>query len=160
LLLADVSLELERIDAEMRRIIRQLPALPPDWPGLPAALGELVDRLCGPALPVKLEVAAHLPELPPAVEVAAYRIAAEALTNTVRHSGATQAAVRIIPCDDTLMLTVTDDGTGVHADAPASGIGLVSMTQRAAEVGGECRIDSGDDGTVVTARLPFPCARG
>jgi two-component system NarL family sensor kinase len=153
-LLADVSLELGRIDTEMRRIIRQLPALPPDWNGLPANLGELVDRLSSPALPVELEVAARLPALPPAVEVAAYRIAAEALTNAVRHSGASRATVRVVLRDETLMVTITDDGTGIRTDAPAAGMGLVSMNQRAAEVGGECRIDSNSDGTVVCARLP------
>jgi signal transduction histidine kinase len=153
-LLADVSLELGRIDAEMRRIIRQLPALPPDWKGLPATLGELVDRLSSPALPVELEIVARLPSLPPAVEVAAYRIVAEALTNTVRHSGATRATVRAVPGDDTLLLTITDDGTGIRTDPPSAGVGLLSMAQRAAEVGGECRIDSDANGTVVCARLP------
>jgi signal transduction histidine kinase len=153
-LLADVSLELSRIDTEMRRIIRQLPALPPDWHGLPATLGELVDRLSSPALPVELEVAARLPALPPAVEVAVYRIAAEALTNTVRHSGAARATVRVVPGDETLLLTIADDGTGIHTGAPAAGMGLISMAQRAAEVGGECRIDSDTNGTVVRARLP------
>jgi signal transduction histidine kinase len=154
-LLADASLELGRIDAEMRRIVRQLPALPPDWHGLPVALGELVDRLSSPALPVELEVAARLPALPPAVEVAAYRIAAEALTNTVRHSGATRATVRVVPCEETLTLTIADDGTGIRTDVPAAGMGLISMAQRAAEVGGECRIDSDANGTVVCARLPL-----
>jgi signal transduction histidine kinase len=154
-LLADVSLELGRVDAEMRRIIRQLPALPPDWVGLPAALGELVDRLSSPTLPVTFEVTAALPDLPPVVEVAAYRIAAEAVTNTVRHSGATRVTVRLDPGDADLVLTVADDGTGIRSAPSAAGMGLASMTQRAAEVGGECRIDSGDTGTVVHARLPL-----
>jgi signal transduction histidine kinase len=103
----------------------------------------------------RIEVAAdELPELPPGVEVAAYRIVVEAVTNVVRHAAATTAAVRLIIDGDMLRIDVSDDGVGV--DAWAIGVGTRSMYERAAEVGGELIIEPGPGGgTVVTALLPI-----
>ncbi len=95
--------------------------------------------------------------LPAAVEVAAYRIVQEALTNVVRHARARKCRVRL-SVDDTLELEITDDGIGLPEDRRA-GVGLSSMRERAAELGGTCEIGpSPTSGTRVLTRLPLPAS--
>ena len=102
---------------------------------------ELVDRLDG-ALPGR------------ASQFAAYRIAQEALTNVVRHAGATRAVVAIERLGDELLLTVDDDGSGV--DDSVEGSGILGMRERAALLGGSVELGrSPRGGTRVTARLPW-----
>jgi signal transduction histidine kinase len=88
------------------------------------------------------------------VEVAAYRIAVEALTNTARHARARRCDLTI-RCDaDALRLTVQDDGSGLGGSD--EGIGISSMKSRAAEVGGSCLVTTqGDGGAQVVAVLPL-----
>jgi signal transduction histidine kinase len=94
--------------------------------------------------------------LPAAVEVAAYRIAQEALTNVVRHSHAHRCVMRLWLEDNVLCLQVRDDGRGL-APERRSGVGLYAMRERAAELGGTCVVESGAGiGTRVLARLPLP----
>ena len=96
----------------------------------------------------------ELPELPAAVEVAAYRIAVEAMTNAVRHAGASACRVAL-HADSQLTVEVTDDGCGLP-DVPRRGTGLESMQERAAEVGGEVAVERRPEGgTRVLARLPL-----
>ena len=97
---------------------------------------------------------APLPRLGPAVEVAAYLIVSEALTNVLRHSGARACVVRLAVEGDTLELEVTDDGTGLTPDR-VPGVGIESMAERAAEVGGTCVCAATLPGTRVHARLPL-----
>ena len=92
-------------------------------------------------------------ELPAAVEVAAYRIALEAVTNAVRHAGASRIEVRLVAGTDALVVEVRDDGAGITADA-RPGVGLASMRERAAEVGGWCTVAPQSPGTRVVAHLP------
>jgi signal transduction histidine kinase len=92
--------------------------------------------------------------LPAAVEVAAYRIAAEACTNVIRHAHATSCCIQAEVRDGWLTLTVADDGTGFGAEATA-GVGLQSLHDRAAEVGGSLQIRSAPGGTTVSSRLPL-----
>ena len=92
--------------------------------------------------------------LPAAVEVAAYRIALEAVTNAVRHSRARACTVDLRREDGHLHVRVEDDGQGLAAARPA-GVGLVSMRERAEELGGTCTVTSTDRGTVVDALLPL-----
>jgi two-component system, NarL family, sensor kinase len=95
-----------------------------------------------------------LPRLPAAVELAAYRIATEALTNTARHAHARHCWIRL-GCNGALDLEVADDGTGVHHPS-ASGVGLHSMRERAAELGGTCSVEfSPGAGTRIRACLPI-----
>ena len=121
--------------------------------GLVGAVEQLADRC-----PLPVEVGAgDLPALPAAVEVAAYRIAAEAVTNVVRHAAATRCTVRFEVDDDALVVEVLDDGVGVDAGRPA-GVGLLSLRERAEELGGStsvtCPAVEGR-GTRVRARLPL-----
>jgi signal transduction histidine kinase len=106
-----------------------------------------------PGLEVVVESDGEARELPAAVEVAAYRIAAEAVTNAARHAAASRCVVRIA-VNGALDLEIADDGTGI---APGSqpGVGLTSIRERAAELGGTCTFGSGDGGTIVRARLPL-----
>ena len=99
-----------------------------------------------------------LPSLPAAVEVACYRIAQEALTNTARHSGASSCLVSLCleEADGTLQLEVSDDGKGVAEDRSA-GVGMSSMRERAEELGGTLSVGAlPEGGTRILARLPLP----
>ncbi|MEV8517290.1 GAF domain-containing sensor histidine kinase [Dactylosporangium sp. NPDC051484] len=94
--------------------------------------------------------------LPAATEVAAYRIAVEALANARRHAGATAVRLRLSLDDGWLSLTVTDDGHGTTIPAGAGdGVGMHSMRERAAELGGDLTVTSSAEGTTVSARLPL-----
>ena len=106
-------------------------------------------------LQVCVEVPTPLPALPAAVEVAAYRIITEALTNVVRHAQSTSCRVRLGLDGDTLEVEVVDDGRGLHS-AVHAGTGLVSMRERAEEVGGSLLTESvPTGGTCIRARLPM-----
>jgi two-component system, NarL family, sensor kinase len=107
------------------------------------------------ALTVGVDAPAELPPLPAAVEVAAYRIATEALANVVRHAQARTCTVRLA-LDGALQLEVSDDGQGLPVGYRA-GVGLTSMRERAAELNGTCTIQPAEGrGTRVHARLPLP----
>ncbi|MFD7816881.1 sensor histidine kinase [Streptomyces sp. NPDC059785] len=106
--------------------------------------------------------------LPPGVDLTAYRIVQEALTNVTKHAGTTSARVRLAWSRDQLTLTVTDDGGGPRrgvrtspgAGDRASGYGLIGMRERAAAVGG--RLSAGsrpEGGFLVSARLPLAARR-
>ena len=86
--------------------------------------------------------------------MAAYRIALEAVTNAVRHSGARACTVTLARDDGDLLVRVRDDGQGL-ADGRPAGVGLVSMRERAEELGGTCIVTSDETGTLVDARLPL-----
>ncbi|MFI7599473.1 histidine kinase [Actinoplanes sp. NPDC049681] len=140
--------------ADVRRLVHDLrpPAL--DDVGLLGAVRQQAERLRAPGLTVTVE-GDDLEGLPAAAEVAAYRIVSEALTNVARHARAGTARVRLSRSGGDLVVEVADDGAGIPAGTP-SGVGLVSLRERAAELGGDCRIECPDGGgTVVTARLPL-----
>jgi two-component system, NarL family, sensor kinase len=143
--------------ADLRRLVHDLrpPAL--DL-GLTAALRTQVERLgAGCDLSITVD-APDLPDLPAAVEVAAYRIGVEAVTNAVRHSGGRHCRVRLATAGDDLVLDIHDDGTSPGPWKP--GVGLTAMRERTAELGGTLR--AGPDPTVgasVTATFPLPGGR-
>ena len=147
---------------EIRRLIHGLrpPAL--DELGLAGAVRDRAVQLTSrqqsgavPGLQVTVEAPERMPSLPAAVEVAAYRIVEEALTNVARHAQARTCAVRLA-LTDALEVEIADDGSGLPAERRA-GVGLLSMRERAAELGGACAIEGlGESGTRVYARLPLP----
>ena len=105
---------------------------------------------------VGFEVSDDLAVLPAAVEVAAYRIGQEAISNATKHAGAERITVRMSRMDTGLTIEVDDDGIGVAAGTNPSGVGLVSMTERATELGGWCTTEhSPAGGTRVRAWLPI-----
>jgi two-component system NarL family sensor kinase len=140
--------------ADVRRLVHGLrpPAL--DDLGLLAALDQQAERLSTADLSVTV-AADDVPRLSAAVEVAAYRIASEALTNTARHARARHAAVRLTGSPGSLLVEVGDDGAGIDPDVVA-GVGLRSIRERAEELGGRTEITCpADGGTRVRAWLPL-----
>jgi signal transduction histidine kinase len=145
--------DLRSCASEMRKLVDQLrpPALDN---GLKAALHAECQRFTSAALSIRLSSSDDLSGLPAAIEVAAYRIVAEALTNVVRHSDARTCQVTIRR-SRSLRISVIDDGTGL-TQPTRDGMGLTSMRERAAEVGGECAVrDVDPHGTVIDVELPL-----
>jgi signal transduction histidine kinase len=143
---------------EMRRLLGVLwtheegPKTP--QPGL-KQLPALVAQMEQAGLPVKLTVRGEPATLPAGVELNAYRIVQEALTNTLKHAGPTRADVELAYLAGFLELRVRDEGRGSANGAPKPGHGLVSMRQRALVLGGEVTMGPRPDrGFEVTARLP------
>lgn len=145
---------------DVRRVVNELrpPAL--DDLGLVPALQVMAAKLGrsddqgAPGLSVQVDAPADLPSLPAAVEVAAYRIVQEGLANVLHHAQARQAVVRIWVNGD-LRVEVWDDGAGFQTRR-RGGVGLISMRERAAELGGRCEISSTPGaGTLITATLPI-----
>jgi signal transduction histidine kinase len=144
--------ETEAAVADVRRLVYDLRPPSLDQLGLVQALRERSAQFEG--VRVTVDVDRPLGRLPAAVEVAAYRIATEALTNVVRHSGAQTAGVRM-SLNGGLELEVYDDGRG--PGAARAGVGITSMRERAAELGGTCDVaERPGGGTSVRARLPVP----
>jgi signal transduction histidine kinase len=157
-MLVELRTETQGALGEIRRLVDALrpPAL--DELGLVGAVAQQAERLGG-SLDIRVHTPARIPELPAAVEVAAYRIAAEAMTNAVRHSGADRCDVTLHLNDDgrgrVLALDVVDDGHGLP-ERLEPGVGLRSMRERAAEVAGTLELMSDTPhGTRVSARLPL-----
>lgn len=156
--LSDLAAETRRIIEEVRRVTYDLrpPAL--DQLGLGEALRERARVFAGrPDAPreIRLDVPDVLPPISAAVEVAAYRIAVEALTNVVRHSGARTAVARLVVDGQQLWVQVEDDGHG-QAAGGRPGVGHRSMRERAEELGGSLEIGRSPLGGMrVQARLPL-----
>lgn len=139
-LLRDVRADLTNALDDLRRLVYALrpPAL--DQLGL---LGALREHSARAGIPVVLHLPPGLPELPPAVELAAYRIVSEAVTNVVRHAHASSCTVSI-SCDEALRIEVFDDGLANEEWRP--GVGLSSMRERTLELGGQWAAGPGRDG--------------
>jgi signal transduction histidine kinase len=153
-LLREVKAQSQAAITEIRRVIYGLrpPAL--DDLGLVGALREQANRLVLSRTEIRIEAPEPLLPLPAAVEVAAYHIAQEALANVARHASARHCTV-VLAVSDVLTLTVTDDGMGIPA-ARTAGIGLSSMRERAAELGGTLALETAmGRGTSVRATLPL-----
>ena len=138
---------------DVRRLVHDLrpPAL--DDLGLEAALRQQAERMRSEVdVVVRAEGLQHLPA---AVEVAAYRIVSEALTNVVKHARADHCTVELVDDGAALTVRVADDGLGIAEDVSA-GVGLLSLRERAEELGGHCEIRCPEGGgTTVHAWLPF-----
>ena len=104
-------------------------------PGL-GRLQELSGQLAASGLPVELAITGDLAGLPPGLDLTAYRIVQEALTNTLKHAGPAQAVVIVNRTPGTLEIQVTDDGCGGNT-ADGGGRGLPGMRQRARLYGGQ-----------------------
>ena len=155
-LLGDVKDQIKLTITDIRRLVYALRPPVLDELGLVSALSEHTGRYNQRnGLRVWIDAPDPFPPLPAAVEVAAYHIALEALTNVARHANAQTCHIRL-SLESGLCLEITDDGDGLPADFHA-GVGLTSMRERAAELGGECKIEPGTThGTRVWARLPLP----
>ena len=122
--------------------------------GTLASLEDLVERSSHAGLVVRTSVDEALPALPSALELSALRIIQEAITNVIRHSGATAADVTVRFEAQSLALTVEDDGHGMSSPS-SDGSGLAGMRERAEALGGSLTVDGGTRGGVrVRAVLP------
>ena len=155
-LLGRLKAETQRAVAEVRRIVYGLRPPTLDGLSLAGALREEVGRLqCqAPTLTVSLDIPGDgLADLPAPVEMACYRIVAEALANIARHARASRCAVRV-HLDNGVCVDVCDDGVGL-TEGWRPGVGIASMRERVTELGGELGIEPClPHGTRVAARLP------
>lgn len=154
-LIATSREDLHTAVGDVRRLVHGLrpPAL--DDLGLLAAVHQQVDIARAAGLQIEVD-AADLGALPAAVEVAAYRILAEALTNATTHARAQKVVVRLAYEPGGLAVEVCDDGIGISSERLA-GVGLLSLRERAAELGGRTTVSCPPGGgTVVRALLPLP----
>jgi signal transduction histidine kinase len=144
---------------DIRRLVYGLrpPAL--DSMGLAGALREyamvLSRRADASPLLVSVDVPEPLGDLPAAVEVAAYRIVTEGLTNVTRHSSADTAVITLAVGDGELRVAVHDDGVNVDGGWQP-GVGLTSIRERVAELGGRCTIQLDRSGGRIDVHLPLP----
>jgi PAS domain S-box-containing protein len=137
----------EQATVELRELVHGI--LPPvlTQGGLHSAVESLINRM-----PVPVEVAVPVDRLPAPVEATAYFVVAEALTNVVKHSGATHARVVARVDDGTLQVRVRDDGVG---GARPDGSGFLGLADRLAVLDGRLRVESPPDGgTLVAADIP------
>lgn len=141
---------------DIRRVVYDLRPSSLDDLGLIGAIREGAARYSHDGLQIQVDAPETLPHLPAAVEVAAYRITLEALTNVTRHAAAGRCTVRLtLAADNVLKLEIEDDGRGLSTEQRA-GVGMTSMRERAAELSGVCTIESfPGHGTRVRARLPL-----
>jgi two-component system NarL family sensor kinase len=141
--------------AEVRTLTDNLrpPAL--DELGLVRALELLAERHATPGLNVAADIG-PLTSIEPAVEVAAYRIAAEALTNAGRHSAARQVVLDVTADETRLTVRVLDDGRGGVVEVAGAGLGLASMRTRAEEIGGQLTVGPGEGGRGAEVRALLP----
>lgn len=151
----------ERIDVAVRALRSLITDLRPavlDEYGLEPALEALAERtkdVSGMSIDLRVELTDDTKRLPQEVEDAVYRIVQEALSNVVKHSGATRAEVYLRERDGTLDVTVRDEGSGFAAERETAGFGLIGMRERVALVGGSMHIDSEPGaGTLIRVSLP------
>jgi two-component system, NarL family, sensor kinase len=155
-LLDEVRADVRAAITDIRRLIHALRPSALDELGLVGALEQRVHDLGagadhgGPA--IRLEAPACLPALPPGVELAAYRVAVEALTNAARHAQARQVVVGV-RIDEDLHVEIVDDGHG-RDGSWQPGVGLSTMHERVAELGGSLTAGPGTDGGRVVATFP------
>ncbi|BDZ63704.1 sensor histidine kinase [Agromyces mangrovi Wang et al. 2018] len=170
-LVGDAQAQLAAATDDVRRIVRGLrpPAL--DDVGLAGAIRAYAEAATGT---MRVAIASDaLDGLPAATEAAAYAIAMEAITNAVRHSGATRCDVALRRGSDDLVLRIEDDGRGTDergadrrgtdgrgtdergTDDTTAGLGIASMQRRARELGGVVLVEHAPTGTTVVARLPI-----
>jgi len=129
--------------------------------GLGSALKDLCDKLAAQHhLSIDLNVDCQVDRLPESVELCMFRIAQEALTNVVKHSGASTVFVKVGLNGKVISLCVADDGIGFNASAASAGIGLTSMRERLRLVGGALFINSTpDSGTELIAQINLPARK-
>jgi two-component system NarL family sensor kinase len=155
-LIAETRDEVKEAITDVRRLVDDLRPPAIDEVGIVDAIRQRADALSGTVMfevTGSDELASRLVQLPAAVEVAAFRIASEAMTNVVRHSGATRCLVSA-ELNGSFQLTVTDNGKGADRTT-TRGVGWTSMRERAAELGGSCTItNQPNGGLIVHAVLP------
>ncbi|MAU01387.1 MAG: hypothetical protein CL608_29965 [Anaerolineaceae bacterium] len=153
-LLTEIKTESQNAIKEIRQVVEGLRPPSLDQLGLLSALQEFVAQNDNGHMQITIQAAEELPNLPAALEVAAYRILTEAITNVMRHAQAQTCQVHLT-VNEQLTLTIMDDGIGLPTALP-TGVGFLSMRERAEELGGTFKVISNEGQTLVTAVLPLP----
>ncbi|NED99653.1 sensor histidine kinase [Phytoactinopolyspora halotolerans] len=140
---------------EARRSVQALRPQELDEAHLPDALGDLAKRWAEDTdVAMHVDVTGDRVPLSPAIEVAIFRVAQEALTNVAKHANASRVGLTLSYLGDVVLLDVRDDGTGMPS-GDSRGFGLNSMTHRIRSVGGTLEIESAPgDGTAISASVP------
>jgi two-component system NarL family sensor kinase len=153
-LLHGLGRDVETAMGDVRRLVHSLRPPVLDQFGLMSAVRQQAERLTHGGCRFEIVAPDRLPALSAAVEVAAYRILTEAMTNVARHAHASRCTVRV-DVDGHLSLAVEDDGTGVPEPC-SPGVGLASIRERASELGGRTWVERIDPhGTRLAAVLPL-----
>lgn len=131
---------------------------PPEWQEM--KMREAMETLIESSglegrLRLKRELAELEEEPPHSVKIQLYRVAQECISNIIRHSGATEAWIRLEEAEGNLVLTVADNGRGFDTGSKKSGIGLRAIREHAASLGGRSSITSGAEGTRIVVSLPY-----
>jgi signal transduction histidine kinase len=148
--------ELRNATADMETSVAEL-RTPLDGRPVDELLRERADELSQAGV-ARIDVDGRLPSLPPLVAAHTYRIAAEALTNAVRHAGCSAITVTLASAPEEITLVIADDGVGMPAEPRPGGHGLRSMHGRAETIGARLQIGPGPGGrgTAVALALPHP----
>ncbi|MGE5703002.1 MAG: histidine kinase [Clostridia bacterium] len=171
-MLSDLRKEIRSTVDEIRTLVHDLRPPSLDELGLIGAIQERIETLSKPAqllageqgteaLHIRLHAPTLLPVMPAAVEVAVYRIITESLVNVVKHAKATICTVRLeVSSSGQLVAEIIDNGSGIQARPPLpgakDGIGLISIRERAAELGGQCTVERLEGGgTRIAAVFPL-----
>lgn len=152
-LLHEIKAESQIAIKEIRQVVDGLRPSTVDQLGLGSALQEFVSQNSNGNVQITLKLPNQLPILPAAVEVAAYRIITEAVTNVLRHAQAKSCLIEIT-VNGRLTIEIQDDGCGLPVNY-RQGVGLSSMRERTEELGGLFEIKSNNQGSIVSAVLPI-----
>jgi signal transduction histidine kinase len=154
-LLVETKEQIQDTLGDIRRLVYELrpPAL--DELGLVMAVNAFVDQQNLDTIKIVISSDPELPDLPAAVEVAAYRIALEGITNVIRHAQATNVQVRLFPQNGSLIVEISDNGLGLP-EPITIGVGITSMRERAEELSGQLQLIQRSPGTLLRACLPCP----
>jgi two-component system sensor histidine kinase UhpB len=156
--LGEIAAALQRSVNEVRRIARELRPEALDDLGLAGALLAMCARIAEHGGPwIEREIAPDLPALGAEADLVVYRVAQEALTNALRHSGASRIAIGLARDGDRVVLAVRDDGRGLSAAGIAGGAGIAGMRERALLVGAELALQASGAGGL-EVRLTVPVA--
>jgi signal transduction histidine kinase len=155
-LLAELADDMHERVREVRALADEVSAPPRDTADLAGALTRLARRFDSPGLRVRTDVT-DTSGLPASTAETLYLVAAEAVSNAVRHSGARVVTIRLRATGQETTLEVHDNGTGIPTDA-LPGVGMTSMRERVAPHNGTLTVSSSPSGTAVTARMPLDSA--
>lgn len=156
-ILRQLRLDAGEAIAEVRRIVYALRPRALDELGLVGAVQQQVSHLRtadGRVLAVTIDAPPALPDLPAAVEVAAYRVAVEAVTNVARHSGVAEATITFAARPGPVLHIAVRDA-GQPGDPWTPGVGLRSMRERVEQIGGHFAAHTSATGSTITAEIPL-----
>jgi signal transduction histidine kinase len=154
-LLVETKGQIQETIEDIRGLVYELRPPTLDEMGLVKAVRAYVDQQKSTGVKIMVADSNELPMLPAAVEVAAYRIAVEGITNVIHHAQATEAVISFYQVDNNLIAEILDNGIGLPDPVPV-GFGITSMRERAEELDGQLKLIPQFPGTLLRACLPCP----